>query len=336
MSRYKFSESVFGIYKTIILSDEQEGNNLEVTLHGGTPLRFKINLTGKPIDILDGFATAEELSAAKGARCWIMMPFANRIPGGTYIVNGTKYFLDPVPPRNEVIHGFTSYETFAVKEINITGNFIEAVLIFNKIRPGVFKGYPFSLDIELKYKLEPDKLTITVTANNSGKETAPFAPGWHPYFKTSEQGIEDLVFTLNADKIILLNDKNIPLDGNKAFANLNDFPMLDFRESILKTKRKINGRVLDNCFSNLKIEEDGYSRASIFNPDNELKITMFQKDGVTLAFTGDTLAQRKRNSIAIEPMKFITNAFNRNELTEEVLIKPGEKSEFEFGVEISN
>ncbi len=335
MSRYKFSENKFGNYNSIILADDEEGSKFEFTLQGGTPLSFKINLDETLIDIFDGFATPEEFKSAKGARCWIMMPFANRIPDGIYSVNETKYILDPIPPRNQVIHGFTSYETFSVKDINVIDESIEAVLTLNKIRPGIFKGYPFSLDIELKFRLEADKLAVTISANNLGNKPAPFAPGWHPYFKTGEHGIEDLVFTLNAEEIIMLDNNNIPLDGDKAYRNLNDFPQLDFRESIPPVNRKINGKVLDNCYSKLAVDKDGYSKASIFDPANGLKITLFQKGGVTLAFSGDTVAQRRRNSIAIEPMKFITNAFNRNELKEDVLIKPGEKSVFEFGVEIS-
>jgi galactose mutarotase-like enzyme len=62
------------------------------------------------------------------------------------------------------------------------------------------------------------------------------------------------------------------------------------------------------------------------------EIEIFQQGGVTLVYSGDQLTSRKRHSIAIEPMQYITNAFNRKELKEKVLIKPGEKSIFNFGV----
>ena len=335
MGRYKFLEKCFGDYKTIALSNDNDATEFEIALQGATPLSFKINLNGNLFDILDGFATPEELKSARGARNWIMIPFANRIPGGIYKVNNFVYKLDPAPPRLDVIHGFTSHENFSVKNISTTETFIEASLSLNKIRPGVFKGYPFSLDVEVKYKLESEKLTVQVIAENTGTEPAPFSTGWHPYFKTSSNGIENLIFTVNAEGIILLDDKNIPLADEAAYGKVDNFPQLDFRSSIPKDKRKISGKILDNCFSNLLTENDGYSRASIYDPENGLKIALFQKGGVTLAFSGDTLAQRKRKSIAIEPMQFITNAFNRSELKEKILIKPGSNSVFEFGVEIS-
>lgn len=335
MGRYKFLERAFGQYKTIVLADEIEGNEFEIAQQGATPISYKIILNGKSFNILDGFASPEEMKAARGARCWIMMPFANRIPGGRYSVNGHEFKLDPVPPRTEIIHGFTSYETFSVSNVIISENSIEVALSYNKIRPGKFNGYPFALDLEVKYKLQPEKLSIQISAENAGTGRAPFSTGWHPYFKTSDNGIESLIFTLNADGIILLDDKNIPLPQGAAYGRVDNFPDLDFRAGVPDERRRINGRVLDNCFSDLLIEDDGFSRASIQDKENGLKITLFQKGGVTLAFSGDSLAQRKRNSVAVEPMQFITNAFNRSELIEKVFIMPGEKSIFEFGVEIS-
>ncbi len=334
MGNFNFYEKKFGEYETIVLADEVNGSEFEIALRGATPLTYKINLNGELFNILDGFDTPEELREAHGARCWIMIPFANRIPGGNYKVSGKNYKMDPIPSQKEVIHGFTSYESFSIKKIYSNNNYIETVLNFNKIRPGVFKGYPFALNIEINYKLEKNKITIIVSAENIGHISAPFSTGFHPYFKTSDRGIENLIFTLNANGIILLDENNIPLEKG-AFGKLDNFPQYDYRENVPEVNRIIKGRILDICYSNLKMENDGYAKASLFDPDNGLRVIVFQKGGVTLAFSGDSLKKRKRKSLAIEPMQFITNAFNRKELENKILIKPGAKSVFKFGFEIS-
>jgi aldose 1-epimerase len=335
MNRYNFTQNKFGKYDSIKLSDTVKGTSLEICLQGATILKFLIPINGNHFDIFDGFATPEEFEQTKGARCWIMAPFANRIPDGKYFFQDKLYQIDPIPPKTEVIHGFTSFEKFEVSEVNVTNSFAEVMLTTKKIRPNVFNGFPFALDISVKYKLEDLKVTVQVIADNVGIDAAPFGTGWHPYLKTSEKGIEHLILTIDAEELIQIDSSLIPLSGKKAYAEIDKFPNLDFRSSLAIDKRAINNRVLDNCFSKLKPYTEGNFKSSIFDPENGMQITMFQKGGVTLAYSGDTLMTRKRNSIALEPMQFITNAFNRDELKDKIKILPGEKSIFEFGVEVS-
>ena len=332
MSKYNIAEKKFGKYDSIILSDSTEGTSFKINLQGATSLKYLIPVNGKLFNIFDGYGTPDEFEEADGARCWIMAPFANRIPEGIYNFQNNSYQLEPVPSKNQVIHGFTSFEKFEVSESNITDSFVEVVLTTKKIRPGVFKGFPFSLDVSVKYKLEGLKISVQVIAYNIGPNAAPFGTGWHPYLKTSDNGIENLILTIDADGIIQLDERLIPLAGKEAYAEIDKYPDLDFRSSQTKDKRTINGKILDNCFTQLKPNSDGYFKASIFDPDNGMEISMFQKGGVTLAYSGDTIKARRRNSIALEPMQFITNAFNREELKDKIKILPGEKSIFEFGI----
>ncbi len=335
MNRFNFSENKFGTLKTISLSDDTNGNAFEILMKGATPLRFLTQINGKQFNILDGFANEKEALNGSGARCWIMTPFANRIPNGKYSFNGKDLQLNPVPPRTQVIHGFTSFENFELSDVNSNGNYIELTLAFKKIRPGVFTGYPFAINVYVKYKFEDNKITITVTGENVGDEPAPFHTGWHPYFKASDKGIENLILAVDADQTILIDKSLIPLPGVKAYANVDDNPQLDFRNTLPEEKRRIGKRILDNCYASLKSGSNGLSASSIFDPDNGLKISMFQKGGVTLLFSGDTLSDRVRQSVAVEPMQYPTNAFNRDEFKNQITILPGQKSIFEFGVEIS-
>ena len=335
MSNYSFTEGTFGDYQTIILSNDKTGAKIEVALRGATALKYLIPFNGAMLDILDGFATPQEMNESKGARCWIMAPFANRIPDGKYIFNGQELMLDPVPPRNQVIHGFLSNIDYDLYKVDKTENSIEATLVNRKIRKGVIKGYPFSLDVYVKFKLEEDKLSVNITAENIGDEPAPFGTGWHSYLKTGNGGIENLVLTADAEKTIVVNSNLIPFEGEKAYGNIGNFPALDFRGGRLPENRILKDKILDNAFSELKKDKDGYSRTSIHDLSTGLTLSIFQRGGIVLVFTGDSLPGRKRNSVAIEPMQFITNAFNRPEYKDEITVQPGKNSVFEFGIEIS-
>jgi len=331
---FKISGSRFGEYDTFVLFDEETGESAEIALNGAVLLKYNILMKNIHFNIIDGFADSTEFKAARGARSWIMIPFANRIPDGKYFFGGKEYKLNPIPPRTQVIHGFASYMNYKIISAASDASKAEVILGLNEIRPGLIEGYPFALDIYITFTLSKNKLSVEVKAENPEEFAAPFAPGWHPYFRTNDTGIENLVLTINADEIILLDKDYIPLPGNKAYAKLERFPDLNFNENISPEKRIINNRILDTCYTSLKKDETGRSECSIFDKASGMKIKMFQYGGVTLAFSGDSLAQRKRKAVALEPMKFITNAFNRSEYAESVAVKAGDASKFSFGVEI--
>ncbi len=130
------------------------------------------------------------------------------------------------------------------------------------------------------------------------------------------------------------DDSLIPLEGKDAYAKIENFPQIDFREKIPIGKRKIEKRNLDHIYTDLKKDTNGISKASIYDINKGLTISMFQKGGVTVAYTGDSLNKCPRCSIALEPIQFIANAFNREELKDRIKVLPGEKSSYEFGIEI--
>ncbi len=334
MSKFKYSQGSFGKYSTIILSNESTGANLEIAYRGATALKFNIPHREGFVNILDGFLTPEEMEETKGARNWIMIPFANRIRDGKYTINGKTLQLEPVAPRNQVMHGFLSNIIYELSGVESTANSITATFFTKKIRKNNIKGYPFSFDVYIRYKLETDKLTVTVTGENVGDEPAPFFSGWHGYFKTGENGIDHLELTVDAEKVIVVDNTLIPEPGEKALANIADFPTLDFRSGRLPDRRILNDKILDTGFAELSKHKDGYSRATIHDKQNGLSLSVFQRGGVTLVFTGDTLPSRIRKAIAIEPMQYMTNSFNRIEVSEGIIVQPSKNTEFTFGVEI--
>lgn len=88
-----------GSLKTVILKDETYGGMIEIALQGATLLKFVVSKSEGEFNIIDGYQTQEEMMSTHAARCWIMIPFANRIPNGLYKFNGNTYQLSPVPPE---------------------------------------------------------------------------------------------------------------------------------------------------------------------------------------------------------------------------------------------
>jgi aldose 1-epimerase len=332
---YTINRGSLGSYETIIMENDVTGESAEIAIRGATLIKFNVPFEGVLFNIIDGFADEDEFESAGGARSWIMVPFANRIPEGKYDFKGKEYALLPVPPRIKVIHGFASYIDYEIESANTDDGKAEVVFLTKEIRPGAYMGYPFPIDVRVTYKLSENRLDIKMEAYNTGDEPAPFAAGWHPYFRTNTEGIEHLVFTLNAGKVINLDENSIPLPGDAAYSSVKNFPDIDFNDYKKPEERVIGNRILDHCYADIREDNGGISRCSLYDPKNGMEIVMFQEGGVTLAFSGDTLAKRKRMSVALEPMQAITNAFNREEYEERIAISPGGKSVFKFGVEVN-
>lgn len=332
MKRFLFSEkNTFGTFTTVELKDTVSGTSAEIALKGATLLSYFVNTSNGLFNIVDGFKTPEELIKAKGARCYIMAPFANRIPEGKFFFEGKSYVVSPVPPRTEVIHGFTASHIYGIEECVEEDDFVSITLVTD-ITAERYSGYPFSMKVSVKYTLTEDKLDVVVTGLNTGENTAPFFCGWHPYFKTNETGIEDLILTIDAESVIAMDEKYIPLKGAAAYSPIAEHKNDDYRPELSKEERIINGRKLDLCYANLNFDAKGYAYSSIYDPQNGFKVTMYQKGGVTLAFSGDSLNARKRKAVALEPMMAITNSYNREDFKQIITVHPGAASSFNFGV----
>jgi aldose 1-epimerase len=328
------TESKLGKFKTLILKDDQFNCSTEIALQGATLLNYYLPIRGQLYNIIDGFSTEAEFEHSRGARSWIMAPFSNRIENGEYKFLGNNYRISPIPPRTQVIHGFTFYHDFKIHSFSTHNNYAELILFSDCLKPDSYIGYPFRVDVYIKYIFEGYKLSIEVIAENLGETKAPFGTGWHPYFKTSDNGIEDLVLEINAKKIILTDNNSIPLHGKEAYGELDFFPKLDFRKAIDFEKRRINKRKVDTCYAELATYNNGFAISSIIDDEQGIKINVFQKEGMVLAFSGDSLRERNRKSIAIEPVQFMTNVFNRTEFEREISILPGTRKSFLFGVDV--
>ena len=75
---------------------------------------------------------------------------------------------------NSAIHGLVRWANWRVRDRDNAG-----VVMAYRLHPQ--PGYPFTLDIEIAYRLADDGLSVTTTATNAGDEPCPYGSGAHPY-----------------------------------------------------------------------------------------------------------------------------------------------------------
>jgi aldose 1-epimerase len=189
-------------------------------------------------------------------------------------------------------------------------------------------GYPFTIELQIRFTLDASGLSLDTAMRNAGDRLAPCFFGWHPYFRIGAGHCDTWELQVPAQTVIRADDKLIALPGAAAYVALDDAPDQDFRRP-----KTVGTRVIDYGFTDLQADADGRIRTRLRDPDSGLGIAVWQERGIMHAFTGDTVS-RPRQSIALEPMECMANAFNREDCAEAISLAPGETRHFRCGVEV--
>lgn len=128
----------------------------------------------------------EELYSNEFGKNDILFPFPNRLDGGSYEYNGTRYVF-PINEKefNTSIHGFLRERNFHFAREIIEKNSIE--IAFSHTFDGE-SFYPFPFVFEIAYRIGSDFFQASFSIINTGNQTMPFGLGWHPYFVLDKHG----------------------------------------------------------------------------------------------------------------------------------------------------
>ncbi len=246
--------------------------------------------------------TEEELQDNPLFRGRFLFPFNDRIPDGKYSFKGKDYQL-PINCSDDgsAIHGFL-YN----KEVSIKQTETEAVFYWRTGKDQI-QGYPFDISLKTEIILHNGGVSISFTIINEDSIPAPYALGWHSYFKT------DLSSTLKAaypyyfeiDKNFLAMGDGVPLSGSK----------FDFTKGA-----SFSNIFLDHTF---KVPEDGIS--ILTNRNYSVKIE--QKN---FAYTQLFIPPDKK-SIAIEPISSKSNSFNSDDV---LILYPGKEYSADLSIDL--
>ncbi len=174
----------------------------------------------------------------------LLIPFANRIKGGSYSFEGKTYFL-PVNSEGNAIHGFAKDMKWHVVE---SGD--ESVTLSLELS---HDGYPSRLICNVTYQLDGFTLKVIMEVKNVGENNAPITVGAHPYF------IVDGKWDLLPKELSRLKSKDkIPTGEIEKYTVDCDLPIDDcflFDGSLTLTSKR----------SQVKVESDNMKFIQIYN-----------------------------------------------------------------------
>lgn len=242
-------------------------------------------------DILDGY---DEGQPHDGRRGHILAPWPNRLHQGRYTWNGVEHTLPISDPKHDsATHGLVDRIEWSVQRSHP-----DSVQLRTEVPPT--DGYPFDVRVSVRYLMERDRLTIWLGGSNRGREPAPFGIGMHPYFRVARSA--------NATSVDLPVDGRLPLDDNGTPTG----PVAPLNGAI----GQIGDRVYDAALRRTAGD------AVLTGPLGRLTLSFDESWKWLMLFTGDTLAERQRASVAVEPMTCPPNAFATG--TDLIALEPGE------------
>lgn len=277
------------------------GGGLRSLTHGGVP-------------VLDGFG---EWEMAGGGRGQVLVPWPNRLAGGSYAWEGRDVRVPlSEPARGNAIHGLVRWSNWRA-----TDRTEDRVTMRLRLHPQ--PAYPFALDLAATYALGADGLSVTLTATNVGDGPAPFGAGFHPYLTAGTAVVDDAVLTVPAEAWLPADDRGIPTGERRPVDGDLD----------LRAGRAIAGSVLDHCFTGLDRDADGRAAVTLEGPSGRLRLWMDGAFGFVMVFTGDTLPpEHRRRGVAVEPMSCAADAFNSGAGL--VALRPGGRFTGSWGIAI--
>lgn len=247
--------------------------------------------------ILDGYPDG---AVPHGHRGHVLAPWPNRLRDGRWSWDGRGLQL-PIddPEHGAAIHGLAAWQ-----HLNLLrqSDFHAVARCWLEPRP----GYPFRLQLTVRYVLSARDLVVTVAARNRGISPAPFGAGMHPYFQAGTR-VEGTELSLPGRRRLLLDDRGLPTGATEPFDG---------------ALGQLGDRVLDDALTDLERDEDGWATTTVRGPAGRLRMSLDRSWPWLMTFTGDTLpGDERRRSVALEPMSCPPDAFNSG--TDLVVLAPG-------------
>ena len=263
--------------------------------------------------VIDGYG-ADEM--ASGGRGQVLIPWPNRLQDGRYEFAGRQHQLPLTEPEHSnAIHGLVRWVAWRAREHVPHRVVLEHVL---QAQP----GYPFTLELQIEYRLTESGLCVRTSATNIGAAACPFGSGAHPYLRLGTDRVDDVFLRVPARTVLRSDDRDIPV-GTVA---------VDGTELDYSAARQVGATKLDNGYTDLERDNTGIARIVAEAPDGSGR-TLWVDEGYpyVMVFTGDIPAVQRR-ALAIEPMTCPPNAFRSGEAV--VVLGPGESWTGTWGIEV--
>lgn len=258
--------------------------------------------------------TYPDSSLPPGGAGITLAPWANRIEGGKWALNGKTQQLD----ITEVSLGNASHGLLRNTGYRALSQAEDQVVLEAWIFPQ--HGYPFLLSHTVRYAITEDLgLAVKQMLTNHSSERAPFVLGAHPYLRLGDTDTTELTLTVRAGSYLPANERKIP-----------GAPLPVDEEYDLSAGRVIDSTLLDSAYTGLAFD-DGVARHRLSAPDGRA-VSLWSDESCQYVhvFVTDNLPGRAR-AVAIEPMTGPANAFNSGEGLR--WLDPGESFSARWGID---
>ncbi len=270
------------------LSLDAAGYHADVTEIGGHLRRLTWN--GRPL--VREFDADRIPPLYSGA---VLAPWPNRIADGRYTFHGNQFQL----PINEVDRGTALHGLVADRPWSIAEVAEHSVLLRHRVWPT--QGYPFLLDLELRYSLDDRGLTFELVARNSGTTDTPYGCSIHPYLVAGPGTVDDWTLRLPAGNFLSVDaDRLLPRE------------LLPVQEFDFRAGRSLDGLVVDHAFSGLTWDGSGHCALDIVDKDGSgTRMSWGRATPWVQICTADRPEPGlHRTGLAAEPMTCPPDAFN--------------------------
>lgn len=294
-----------GFEGSSILGISAGGYHAEVTNSGAGI----VSLTHKGRHLVLPPAAPSDGAAAFDLAGKTLVPWPNRVAGGTYVFDGVRHQL----PINNTAHMSADHGLLAWALWYVTERRADTLTLETEVCPQ--PGYPFHLRATANFLLDAEAgLRVIVSVQNVGDEAAPVGIGSHPYLTCNLASIDNCLLLLPASQV-LLTDQNltptsvVAVDGSNA----------DFRTSTI-----IGDRQLDNAFAGLPPQQ---WQLDLTSGDTGMIVRLTSDSKWVQLFTAE---HRGRVGLAAEPMTCPPNAFNSG--TDLFRLEPGRIAALSYSI----
>lgn len=247
-----------------------QGDELVICNYGARMAQWHTTVNGETRNIILGFSDVNEYlndSAFLGA---IVGPFANRIGGASFNVDGIQHKLKANEGNNQLHGGSNALGQVFWQCKSQTSN---SVTLVRDLSDG-FNGYPGPIRAEITYELTQSSECV-ISGNLTSEQLTAIGPTSHPYFNLAgiENDSQSHQLQINASNFTVKNDEGIPTGEIKTVENSS----LDFRE-----KRTLDLTIgKDEIDDNFVVDNHGYQshaqnkfnkQATLTSPDGSLAL----------------------------------------------------------------
>jgi aldose 1-epimerase len=254
-------------------------------------------------DVIDGFGARDAVGFARGQ---VLAPWPNRIDEGEYSFEGVACRAPwDEPARRNAIHGLVRWRPW--QPLDRTAATVTMACTLNPS-----PAYRWWLRLEVTYALDASGLTVTTRATNRSDASAPFGLAFHPYL-TLGGALDDATLTLAARTWLPSDERLLPTGREDVDGTDRDF----------RRGRAVGATQMDTAFTDLERDEEGVARVTLSSADRRVTLWADNAFGWLMVYTADTIEpERRRRSIAVEPMTCPPNAFVTGE--DVIALAPGE------------